>query len=1057
MVHRPPDSRLLTNLITHEKEYSKHLAALFPLSHTALASLSAYAATFPSPRPYSPSPKSPAQTLAAIVDVLASADDALQRYNQATDAWREQLVHLKDLEDEVGAVLRDREILFCDAPHQGFQVTKPSRDARSSLIIHVGTGSTSFTSLPSTNSTTAGSANSKLAHAQAELQACEAHLAAKEQELELGRLSVARDGLGARCRALIDCGWVWGEMGKEGLRALQALRADSNSSPGELFSSNLQPIADPVSLYGPLNQRSAGGQPFELKSFPRTQSQSPSRSSGRQKPLPSPALPLNIPQGPTSHSSDISLTPSQSVSQIAGPSVETSQETHRDLPGSSRVAQKPQDESHGDITIHLPPAHAISDLALPTGSSRTLPNGHAAELKKDASASAPPRRRHRQQPVRPGRPLSRRISEVPDEDENIIIPPIVSASNFLTDLPSGVFRTDESSEEDVTQGPLEIVENKPFGQAKRFSLRPGVDAEAELSPERKEKRRERKSSMAFFGSLRGLFKHKGKDKGYAEWEKALPTGKKGKGGWVTRTDAHLRGSEGRDSSDSELDSTPRAPPPLGSAKLRKGRTTDPPLFMLVAAPNARRSLSPNCVVGTAGHTDGELDRAEDSDALPGSSSPPVRKSLETAPRAQQSQPRLSSAASNRLSRTSSLSRGSIMSAPATMTLLSKSSTQRTTVGATSESDTGILADSLLSGRSDPRSISAVHVPLQSHPDESHSTSLRARSKPRRNGKSGGSQIRHGANGSGNKSLMSVVEDVARQNREGWGITSVPLSPVHDGTYGKISPRSPTPEAPTDRRQHYEHAEGKKSRSLDLPRAPSSVIPASQSPPISAHSRTTSSPPTTTTQAVSSPRLALVNGTASSRPAKSPLRSALRNSSRTPSPRPVQPVEIRGRHVRAQEEEDPERPRGRTPERELPSPRDSASISSYVTGRESPEPDEPVAPSPSPPPVPPHDKGDTPSNASTETPPVRRKSVRVSLQPTFSPTPPALYENDDDVSGRYAPWSSLGAPSKEGWNMKNGSAFGDDGRGDLWQDSSEEDEEYSRARRLLSRVGKKGKG
>lgn len=106
MVHRPPDSRLLTNLTDQEKEYAKHLAALFPLSRAALASLSAYAAASPS------HPASPAHAIAAVVDVLASADDALQRYTHAIDTWRQQLVSLKDVEDDLAAILRDRDILY---------------------------------------------------------------------------------------------------------------------------------------------------------------------------------------------------------------------------------------------------------------------------------------------------------------------------------------------------------------------------------------------------------------------------------------------------------------------------------------------------------------------------------------------------------------------------------------------------------------------------------------------------------------------------------------------------------------------------------------------------------------------------------------------------------------------------------------------------------------------------------------------------------------------------------------------------------------------------------
>ncbi|KAF9236133.1 hypothetical protein BU15DRAFT_25337, partial [Melanogaster broomeanus] len=294
MVHRAPDSRLLNNLIAHEKEYTKHFAALFPISHTALASLSAYAAASPSTNPYhsSEAATSPAQAVAAIVDVLAAADDALQKYNQAVEAWREQLVSLKELEDDVNAVLRDREILITRLL-KASKSSKSSRDARSSLLMNSGPGSASFSSLPSTNSTAAGSTNSKLGQAQAELQACEAHLSAKEQELEARRITVARDGLGARCRALIDCGWVWGEMGKEGVRTLQAL----------------------------------SGVPGDGRASKSSRSLSPSRPTGGQKPLVSPALPPHLVNQPTSYSSDISsLTPSQSASQIADQSVETSHE-----------------------------------------------------------------------------------------------------------------------------------------------------------------------------------------------------------------------------------------------------------------------------------------------------------------------------------------------------------------------------------------------------------------------------------------------------------------------------------------------------------------------------------------------------------------------------------------------------------------------------------------------------------------------------------------------------------------------------------------------------------
>jgi len=111
MVHRPPDSRLLSNLISHEKEYTKHLSSLFPISHAALASLSGFAAASPSTIPFSKSSVSLARTIGTVVDIFASADDALQRYNQALENWRDQLGHLLKLEEEIGAILRDREIL----------------------------------------------------------------------------------------------------------------------------------------------------------------------------------------------------------------------------------------------------------------------------------------------------------------------------------------------------------------------------------------------------------------------------------------------------------------------------------------------------------------------------------------------------------------------------------------------------------------------------------------------------------------------------------------------------------------------------------------------------------------------------------------------------------------------------------------------------------------------------------------------------------------------------------------------------------------------------------
>jgi hypothetical protein len=103
MVHRPTDSRLLVNLLSQEKDYSKQLYILLGVSDASVSSLSAYAASSPPPA---------SQTILKAAESLASADDALRKYASSVDEWREQLKGLKTLEEEVTNIIRDREILF---------------------------------------------------------------------------------------------------------------------------------------------------------------------------------------------------------------------------------------------------------------------------------------------------------------------------------------------------------------------------------------------------------------------------------------------------------------------------------------------------------------------------------------------------------------------------------------------------------------------------------------------------------------------------------------------------------------------------------------------------------------------------------------------------------------------------------------------------------------------------------------------------------------------------------------------------------------------------------
>jgi hypothetical protein len=703
-----------------------------------------------------------------------------------------------------------------------------------------------------------------------------------------------------------------------------------------------------------------------------------------------------------------------------------------------------------------------------------------------------------------------------------------------------------------------VIDNTPFGQTKRPSVgaseaAAGFEAHETATPGptlggpalSKGKSHERKTSVAFFGSLRGLFKHKPKEhKGPAEWEDVggfaqaspLVRNKGGGGGWVTRTDAHLKGSKrGRGDSDSESETTvvvPKAsiPPPVGGSKLRKSRTgtlhpspTVPPATTRSASSSGWLSdgpatASPRGSVkrkkkksvaelrgGDEGHTDGEIERGGEIGARdrfnlvpgvragigsgdPSYRSPPDRSQDNSQRQHQAPSPTRPttqmSHVHDTVSRRSSLSRTSILSAPGG-TISPPRSYARS---ATMDFSSGGNGTSVLNGSSPGtprRSISIAYGSSSSthtHPGTADAQGTSNESKPKKNTRQGTLHTPHSANRSASQSLMSIVEDVARHNRDGWGAGAISVPPLPNGARvaarktqpvtlgsGRLQvPKAPSLGVPAGEREVTNGGE-KQTRSLDLPRAPSSV--ASVSTPKS-HSRPSSSPPLSrvgSSNAISATPTPTANGhVPSSRPAKSPLRSALRNSSRTPSPGPAQLVELRGRvqeivHPSAGEVDDPRR---KIPERDSrpplspPSPRDSASISSYETGRENfdVEPETmlfaPLATRsyspPLPPPPPPHD--DPPSsNASTETPLARRKSVRVSLHPTFSPTPPASYDNDEEA---HAPWSkSSSSVDGVGWKMKVGHVPD----GDLWQDSSEEDEEYSRARRLLSRSGKRDKG
>ncbi|KAJ7054839.1 hypothetical protein C8F01DRAFT_1161524 [Mycena amicta] len=190
MVHRPADSRLLGNLLSQEKEYAKHLATLLDHSNASLASVTAYG---------SASSPASAHLILAVAGSLAVADDALRHYAAAVDRWRDYLKGLKALEDEA---------------------SKPAlHNSHSSSSLPLSSSpNQSHASLPFSAHTPT---NAKLVAAQTELQACEAHLAAKEAELEIRRSALVRDGLAGRCRALAECGAHWQEAGRAGVLSAQ--------------------------------------------------------------------------------------------------------------------------------------------------------------------------------------------------------------------------------------------------------------------------------------------------------------------------------------------------------------------------------------------------------------------------------------------------------------------------------------------------------------------------------------------------------------------------------------------------------------------------------------------------------------------------------------------------------------------------------------------------------------------------------------------------------------------------------------------------------------------
>lgn len=945
------------------------------------------------------------------------------------------------------------------------KASKTTRDVHRSSRIMSTLGSTSLSSLPSTNSTithyspstiptivtgtgsSPASTNAKLAQAQSELQACEAHLVAKERELDARRISVARDGLGARCRALIDCGWVWGEMGKQGLRALQALTTDG--SPPHAGTSSFHVVRDTPLSHGETVY--------------------------------------------TTYASDnSSLTPSQSASQTAARSAETSHEgtTSRD---HEPITSDP--DSHGDLTLTLPPAHAISDFTVPTLRSRSPHNGDAAPQKPKPLAIAPAPRRTRTKRVL--RPPSQHITEVSDEGSDTGPFPAPSSTAVPTTSPVAVIiadpntgntdpstsaprpfpthNEDTSSDDDA---PFQIVENDPFEVIRRSMLgtspsvpllpvQPGTRdglSGSETSPSRaafslgraagasvggtpKGGRRERRTSI--LGSLRGLFrKPKEREREGAELDNSpkpniSPNGHRR--GWVTRTDTRIGNGRRDVDSDSELRIASVTKGNSGS-RLRKGRQrgTNEGAVGVGVDGWITDGPRPSGVVGTAagvtstsgaglerartrrgamkrkktsvadlrgseqGHTDGEMDGPA-SRSLARTSSKAKAEIEEAAvklgrhvsapaPKGMTSDSRADIDVQHVRAATATTTTATRTRNPSETHRRSASVDARVAVVSTSTSGaTWRKASPPAPFKSGPASRTPSPSPPRTPPPASSSAPMPAQSsietKKQQRRAIGNGHAKHGH--AQNQSLMSIVADVTHpKNRD--------------------------------------DAEREKMRSLDVPRAPGPVLREAENE-VAGTEGSGRGRGRRSSWTVGAGEVRVVEqGQGQGRGrgvVKMPLRSALRNASRTPSPSPSA-VPVRAENG---EKMTPASGLGKEDERAVsPSSfRDSMSVSSYATVPESLSEDdarpEPVLTIPPPPAV------DPPKEGSTERLHVRRKSVRMSLQPTFSPSPPALEDEDvgwgDSEKRRSKPVS------------------------DVWADSSSEEEAYQRGRALLSLVGK----
>ena len=780
---------------------------------------------------------------------------------------------------------------------------------------------------------------------------------------------------------------------------------------------------------------------------------------GYQGPLPQlptvKPLPDLSPENPSSDHS--SIAPSQSASQIGPTAMMTS--------------------SSMRYTLTIAPAHSISEHAMPNGTAYLPQPARVAEEPGGSSA------------------------EEGEQNQDLRV---VENERFL---PSRKRRG---------QGPVrahvrtvsEAAPNRhvhfPASTSDTFLLRSPTEKDVE------KKRSIRRAPQAVFGSIAALFRGHKNAESADESSPVSPTA----GRWKTRTDRNVkRSARGADSSDEEdlklrqafgpsisapvMQDAPQAgpgPATQRARKLKRGSVQVPPRTT-PKEQDDRGWVSEGeheTVKGRKGK--GGTTNVNESDAEPPSPNSPNQ--------AAPSQPDY-----GQLSRSNSLKKPRPRRAPDGSLNLVSSTPAEAPLSRNSSMSKQSVMSAPPAGRHNSISITNVTPPVNPA-SRRRTTSLDQSPNPPSRSPSSRTTTKRAAEP--NMNLMSIVEDV-RKNRDMFAHQQDPNRLL-------ILPKAPPPvsqlleweeEKERDAKQVEENL-----RSIAAAAEASAFIP--PEPPTPTTATTVASLPTERDEHPVKP---VIHSPPDKAHQIKPLRSTLRNPSRSPSPAqspPLQPVAGSSKLKPLVLNPSPPHPNGSAvptggaPGGDEDDDDDDASISSYETGHEAFNDDDdnngefssPAASFPSPPAPPPHDAPKTNGNAmnsdlsqSTDSTtdangaPKRQKSVRMSLPPTFSKTPPAIHEEYDEDGDVIQAVRSSGRRERESWShsgsgkqrrsrhippaqdpeivMPNGGAHTTRSGGwqshipehptyhEVWADSSDEDEEYGKAKRMLSKLTRKG--